>query len=106
MRTMRLAVTIALAGMALAGCSQPTQADRDNRRVLDEILTAITLRNERLLEASARRADERHTQGHLSPADYQSILAFIDKARAGDWPGAEADAYAFRRARPFVRPGQ
>ena len=36
------------------GCGGPTQVDRDNGRVLVEVMTALTLKNARLLEASRR----------------------------------------------------
>ena len=106
---------LALPGLLLAmlivlllagGCRRPTAVDRDNSRVLTEILTAITLKNARLLEASAVRAQTRHDAGELGDAEYQGMEAFIDKARSGDWPAAEADAYAFRKRHPFVRPGE
>jgi hypothetical protein len=88
------------------GCGGPTQVDRDNGRVLIEVMTALTLKNARLLEASAERARARHDAGQLADDDYRAMEAFIDKGRAGDWMAAENDAYAFRRRRPFVRPGQ
>jgi hypothetical protein len=31
--------------------------------------------------------------------------ASINKARAGDWSGAENDAYEFRKKHPFVKEG-
>ncbi len=92
--------------LSLAGCSRPTQADRDNRRVLEEVLTAITLRNERLLDAAAARVAQRHAAGELDEADRAAIQALVEQAKTGDWGGAETAAYAFRRQRPFVAPGQ
>jgi hypothetical protein len=88
------------------GCGGPTAVDRDNGRVSVEIQTAITLKNARLLEASAVRARARHDAGQLADADYQAMEAIIEKGRSGDWPAAESDAYAFRKRRPFVRSGQ
>ena len=99
-----LAVLIVL--FFAGGCGGPTEVDRDNGRVSIEIQTAITLKNPRLLEASAVRARARHDAGQLADAEYQTMEAFIDKARAGDWQAAEADAYAFRKRHPFVRGGQ
>ncbi len=102
--TVQLALLLFL--LLAGGCSGPTEVDRDNGRVLLEIRTAITLKNARLLEASAGRTQARHEAGQLSDADYQAIAAFIDKGRAGDWAAAEFDADAFHKRRPFVRPGQ
>ena len=89
-----------------AGCHSPTAEDRNNRRVLDELLTAITLKNSRLLEESAARAKVRHEAGQFADVDYDEIEAFIGKAREKDWPAAEAAGYAFRRKRPYVVSGQ
>jgi hypothetical protein len=83
----------------------PTQEERYNRRVLDAILTAITLKNSRLLEESAIQARARHDAGYLTPEEYQGMEAFINTARGGDWPGAEKEGYEFRKKHPFVKEG-
>ena len=70
---------------------------------MEELLTAITLRNARLLEDSVQRAEQRHDAGQLTDADYRAIEAIIDKASGGDWGAAESDAYVFRKHRPFVK---
>jgi hypothetical protein len=106
MRSPRLKNLFLLFALMIPACSRPTAVDRENRRVLDEILTAITIKNARLLEESAKRAAARHAEGHLTNDDYQALAALIDKGRQGDWQAAEADTYAFRKRRPFVRPGQ
>jgi hypothetical protein len=105
MRLIRFVSLLLLVAIAGPACNRPTAADRDNRRVLDEILTAITIKNGRLLEESAERAEARHAGAQFSDDDYRAIEAIVAKARAHDWPGAEADAYAFRKQRPFVKPG-
>jgi hypothetical protein len=97
---------VLLLALLASGCGAPTEIDRDNRRVLDAILTAVTLKNPRLLEDDARRAKERYQAGQLSDGDYRALEAIISKARAGDWGGAETDGYAFRKRRPFVKEGQ
>lgn len=102
-----LALLIALGAAIFAwGDRAPTQDERDNRRALDAILTAITLKNTRLLEESAKRAKARHDAHQLTDQQFQQIDAFIDKARKGDWPGAEKDGYTFRKAHPFVKEGR
>jgi hypothetical protein len=106
---MKTAQTILiLAGLALAtsGCRRPTQEDRDNRRLLDAILTTITIKNARLLDDNEQWAQTRHEAGQLTDGEFDSMAAIIAKARRGDWSGAEADGYAFRKKRPFVREGQ
>ena len=100
--SLMIAATIAL----IAGCGGPTTVDRDNRRVVDEVLTAITLKNPRLLGAAQTRANVRHAAGQFTDDEYQAIEAIIAKGRAGDWQGAENDGYAFRKQHPFVNEGQ
>ena len=106
MKTIHHACLLLGCTVLASGCRGPTEAERDNRRVLDAILTAITLKNPRLLEDDARRARTRHEAGQLNDEDYRAMEAIIAKARAGDWFGAETDGYAFRKQHPFVKEGQ
>jgi hypothetical protein len=80
--------------------------ERDNRRLVDAILTSITIKNARLLEDNAGRARARRDAGHLTEKEYQGMMAVIDRARGGDWSGAEKDGYRFRKSHPFVEEGQ
>ncbi len=107
MSTLRLwAILLGLA-LLVSGCRRaPTQAERENRRAVDEILTAITIKNQRLLAESAARAKGRHDDGKLTDEEFQGIEAFIGKARADDWAAAEKDGYEFRKKHPFVKEGQ
>lgn len=90
----------------VAGCGGPTAADRDNRRVIDEILTAMTLKNRNLLDAAAKRLAKRHEAGQFTDEQNATLEASIQKARSGNWDGALADGYEFRKEHPFVREGQ
>lgn len=89
-----------------AGCSKPTEVDRDNRRLLDAILTAITMKNTEWLEEDAKLLEKRHDAGQLTDSEHGKLLAIIDKARSGDWKSAEQAGYEFRGAHPFVKEGQ
>ena len=104
MNAVHCAVALPLVLLA-AGCGKPTAQDRDNRRVVDCVLTAVTLHNPRLLEDDANWAARRHDDGLLSDEEYQGLNAVIDKARQGDWLAAEEDGYRFRELHPFVGPG-
>ncbi len=95
----------ALAPLA-AGCSSPTENDRDNRRLLDAILTAITMKNAHWLEEDAALTDRRHEAGQLLDAEYEQLVAIIEKGKAGDWRRAEELGYEFRKGHPFVKEGQ
>jgi hypothetical protein len=99
----RLRATI-IAGLllAMAGCSaDPTDRERKNRRELEALLTAITLKDREQLDRDAERIEARHASGELSAAPYKAIGVVVEKARSGDWAGAERDAYRFREESPF-----
>jgi hypothetical protein len=48
-----------------------------------------------------KRIDERHAAGELSDDSHKDLQKIIQKARAGDWGGAEKRAYEFREQRPY-----
>jgi hypothetical protein len=97
---------LAILASFAVGCRQPTAADRDNRRVVECLLTAITLHNPQLLEDNAKWAAERHDAGQLANADYREIEAIVEEARRGNWLAAEEAGYQFRERRPFVKSGR
>jgi hypothetical protein len=88
---------------ALIGCGEPTEQEYKNRRELEALLTAISLRNTKELEKDARRIDDRHTSGQLSDARHGDLQEIVAQARKGDWAGAEKRAYEFRAQRPFFK---
>src|ERR1700722_2832356 len=88
------------------GQRDPTPQERDNARATGALLTAVAMKNPRLLEESAKLAKQRHDAGQLTDAQYQGMEAVINKARAGDWSGAEKDGYEFRKKYPFVKEGR
>ncbi|MHC5541511.1 hypothetical protein ACYOEI_25095 [Singulisphaera rosea] len=94
---------IAVFLLALAGCGGPTDRERENRKSLEMLLTAITLRNPKELEKDAGRIDERHASGQLSDSRHSDLQEIIGKARAGDWADAEERAYKFREAQPYFK---
>ena len=81
----------------LAGCGgEPSAREVKNARAFEALLTAVSLKNTTELEADARLIDERHASGELSDARHEDLREIIEKARAGDWAGAETRAYEFR----------
>jgi hypothetical protein len=101
-----------ISGLVLAilllvqGCRKPTETDRDNRRLLDAIITALSMGNEKWLDEDERLLKARHAEGHLTDDEFEQLEAVIVQARGGDWPRAEKAGYQFRKKRPFVRAGQ
>ncbi|MBX9792403.1 MAG: hypothetical protein K2Y37_26175 [Pirellulales bacterium] len=89
--------------VALPGCGKPSETARDNRRLYDAILTAVTLKNPTELAKDEKLLEARHADGSLSDSAYQAVTAAIAKARGGLWTEAEKDLYKFRDENPFPR---
>lgn len=100
----RLAAPLAAClSLALAGCGKPSEDARQNRRVVDAVLTAVTVKSRKQLDKDAALWDKRLTDGLVSERCHKAVKECIDKARAGDWGGAEDGLYKFREAEPFPR---
>jgi len=89
--------------LALAGCGGPSEREYKNRRELEALLTAITLRNKKELDKDIQRIEKRHTSGELSDESYKDLQEIIKKAQGGNWGGAEKQAYELRESKPFFK---
>ena len=89
--------------LSLTGCGEPSIRERENRRELEALLTAVSLKNRKELDRDAKRIDDRHASGQLSDASYNDLQAIIKKAQAGDWGAAEKQAYNLREKTPFFK---
>ena len=89
--------------LALAGCGEPTVRELKNRRELEALLTAVSLKNTKELDKDIKRIDDRHASGELSDDGYEDLQAIVKKARAGDWGAAEKQAYELRESKPFFK---
>jgi hypothetical protein len=99
---LRLATScLVCAALVLAGCGEPSTRKLKNRRELEALLTAISLKNQKELDKDIQRIEERHNSGELSDASYKDLSEIIKKARGGDWSGAEKQAYEKRESTPF-----
>lgn len=88
--------------VSMAGCSQkPAEEARQNRRLVDAILTAVTTRNQKELKRDAVLWNKRLADGLLEAASHRAVSDSIAKASNGDWAGAEDDLYRFRDSEPF-----
>jgi hypothetical protein len=87
----------------LVGCGEPSVRELKNRRELEALLTAITLKNKKELDKDTRRIEERHASGELSDESYKDLQDIIKKAEGGDWGGAERQAYQLRESKPFFK---
>jgi hypothetical protein len=85
----------------LTGCGEPSLRELKNRRELEALLTAISLKNQKELDKDIQRIEERHGSGELSDESYQDLQEIIKKAQRRDWAGAEKQAYEMRESKPF-----
>jgi hypothetical protein len=86
----------------VAGC-EPSLRELENRRELEALLTAVSLKSKKELAVDVKRIDGRHNSGGLSDASYHDLQEIIRKAEAGDWAGAEKQAYELREAKPYFQ---
>ncbi len=90
--------------LLLTGCGgEPSVRELKNRRELEALLTAISLKNQKELDKDIERIEERHASGELSDGSYKDLREIIMKAQAGDWAGAEKQAYEMRESKPLFR---
>jgi hypothetical protein len=101
-RKSRTALLVSLV-LSLAGCGEPSVRELKNRRELEALLTAISLKNKKELDKDIQRIEERHASGELSDESYKDLQAIAKKAQAGDWGGAEKQAYELRESKPFFK---
>lgn len=90
-----------LFALSLGGCGGVSESERDNRRLLEAILTAISLRNEKELLQDERLLERRRAAGQLSEESFQAIQQIVAKAKGHDWQRAENELYEYRKATPF-----
>ena len=92
-----------VAGLAVnaCGCGKPTEEARQNRRLVEAVLTAVTMKNRKELDKDSALWDKRLAEGLLTEAPHKKVNACIEKARSGDWSGAEEGLYKFRDSDPF-----
>ena len=81
----------------LTGCGEPSVRELKNRRELEALLTAISLKNQKELDKDIQRIEERHASGELSDESYKDLQEIVKKAQGGDWGGAEKQAYETAR---------
>jgi hypothetical protein len=87
----------------LGGCGQPSDEARQNRRLLDAVLTAVTTKNRKELIKDEALVDKCHSEGRLSEKPYKALKAIIEKARSGNWSQAEDELYKYRESDPFPK---
>jgi hypothetical protein len=65
--------------LAIAGCGEPSERELKNRRELEALLTAISLKNAKELDKDSKRIDDRHSSGELSDDSYRDLNEIVKK---------------------------
>jgi hypothetical protein len=95
------AAVVTAALVAVGGCGQPSDAARQNRRLADGLLTAVTTKNVKQLDRCKGLIDQRRAEGVLSASYHKRLGDIFAEARAGKWSEAEDALYRFRESVPF-----
>ena len=82
----------------VAGCGGEPQIASQNRELIVSLATAISSRNTEWLESNAKALEEQRSRKLCSETEYKTFLGIIERARSGDWKGAEEAIYALRDA--------
>jgi hypothetical protein len=101
-RCLLFAFALVLLGV-VAGCGQPSEDTRQNRRLADGLLTAVTIKNVKELDKCKAMLDKRREDGVLSEGNHKRLGEIHAQAKAGKWSEAEAALYKFRESDPFPR---
>src|SRR5438876_6669798 len=85
-----------LTGLVLlaAGCCGAQQIAPANRRLMEDLQTAVSSKKTDWLDATVKLIEEKRSKGEMSDGEHAAFQPIIDKARKGDWAGARRDAFA------------
>lgn len=89
-----------------AGCRPtPQLGTPESLGAADALWTAITAKDDQLVNKSAERIDQLHNAGKLADDAYQSLQQIIATARKGEWDSARGALKTFVRGqRPAGQP--
>lgn len=101
-RCQKLLAIVALS-LSVVGCNRPAETQRDNRRLMDAILTAVVIRNPKELAKDKELLETRRQEGKMSKTSFESLQKLIVEAEAGKWESAEKGLYEIRGKLPFPK---
>jgi hypothetical protein len=96
-------LVLIVVALMVNGCGGPSETARDNRRLMDAILTAITIRNNKELSNDLQLLNSRRDAGKLSKESFSILCGAVSQAETGDWIAAEQQLYDFRKQTPFPK---
>jgi hypothetical protein len=70
------------------------QIEPANRRFVQQLMSATSSKKTEWLDETVKQIEKQRSQGELSDEEYAALAPIIKKARQGDWPGAQRDAFA------------
>ena len=73
--------------LLLTGCGEPSVRELKNRRELEALLTAISLKNQKELDKDIQRIEDRHASGELSDEGYKDLRRSSRRPRPATGPG-------------------
>ena len=96
-------MTLLIPTLFIMGCGNVTEEARQNRRLVDAVLTAVTTKNRKELVKDQVLIDKRFADNLISDKSYKQLKSHIQNAQSGNWTTAEQDLYVFREANPFPK---
>ena len=78
----------------MSGCGRVPQFAPANRRVIHGLQTAVSSKKVEWLNETVRLIEEKYSAGEMSDEEHDALQRIVDKARSGDWDGAQKDAFA------------
>lgn len=97
-RITRAASGVGLVLVLVAGCTGTPQLEGDESLgAADALWTAVTAKDDKLLDASESRIVELHRTTKMSDDVYEVLVGVISTARDGDWSGARGTLKDFVR---------
>ena len=96
-------MTLLIPTLFIMGCGNVSEEARQNRRLVDAVLTAVTTKNRKELDKDQRLIDKRFADKLISEKAYNQLKSNIQNAQSGNWTTAEEDLYEFREANPFPK---
>lgn len=75
-----------------AGCGVQ-QIAPGNRKLMLQLQSVTSSKKKEWLDESAKQVEDQRAKGKLSNSEYAAFKPIIEKARSGDWAGAQRDAF-------------
>jgi len=95
---MRRQALILVLAFLMTGCGRAPQIAPVNRRAMLGLQTAVSSGKADWLDASVQLIEETYSAGQMEDHEYEVFQKIVEKARTGDWSGAQRDAFALVEA--------